>query len=81
MNACFLCLARDELQVDCKPSHFSARKIPGMAQQQGQCHSTDLTPDSVTNVNTATRAAKPIIIVKFYNLWVRRQVYAGQRDN
>ncbi len=84
VNACFLHLARDQLDVDFKRSDFSARKIrpkkPGMAQQQGQCHSNDLTPDPVTNVNTATRAAKPIIIVEFYNFWVRRQVYAAKRQ-
>ncbi len=51
-----------------------------MAQQQGQCHSNDLTLDPVTNVNTATRAAKPIIIVEFYNFWVRMQVYAAKRQ-
>ncbi len=70
--------------VDCKPSDFSARKIPpkkpDLAQQQGQGYSNDLTPDPVTNVNTATRAAKPFIIIEFYNFWVRRQVYAAKRQ-
>ncbi len=51
-----------------------------MAQQHAQGHYNDLTPDPVTNVNTATRAAKPIIIVEFYNFWVRRQVYAAKRQ-
>ncbi len=47
-----------------------------MAQQQCQGHSNDLTTDPVTNINTA----KPIIIVEFYNFWVRTQVYAAKRQ-
>ncbi len=84
VNVCFLCLARDQLHVDCKPSDFSTRKIPpkkpGMAQQQGQGHSNDLTPDPVTNVNIVTRAAKPVIIVEFYNFWVRKQENTAKRQ-
>ncbi len=79
----FASLGRDQLHVDCKPSDFSARKVPpkksGMTQQQGQGHSNDLSPSPVTNVKTATRAAKPIIIVEFYNFCVRRQVHAAKR--
>ncbi len=84
VNVCFFCLSRDQLHVDYKPSDFSARKIPPKkpenAPHQGQGHSNDPTPDPVTNVNTATWATKPIIIVEFNNFWVRRQVYAAKKQ-
>ncbi len=57
---------------------FFCKDNPSQKARQG--HSNDPTPDPVTNVNTATAAAKLIIIVEFYNFWVRRQVYAAKRQ-
>ncbi len=86
INICFLHLAQEIGVESIKQSNFSARKLaprqkqgqqPNSSQKQGEGH--DLTSDPVTpNKNKTTWTNTSLVIVTFYNIWVRKQVYAAK---
>ncbi len=80
VNSCFLHLSQELGIQSIKQSDFSARTLaPKVGQQpplpgQGRRISNPFT-DLITNQTNN----KPVIIVEFYNFWVRRQVYAAKK--
>ncbi len=87
VNTCFLHLAQEIDVESIKQTDFSARKLVLRQKQDQQRNSLkkkrqghDLTSDPVTpNQNKTKWTNTSIVIVEFYNTWVRKQVYMQLR--